>query len=97
MEDRRNTRSKTLRLRNLGAIGLVLASVMVACSGGGQPPSGDQQQASGGPQPSVAGDMPRVGAKAPMFSLPNALGGTISLSAVVGKKQALLYFSMGPG
>jgi hypothetical protein len=97
MADRRSARNKTMSLRSLGVIGLVLASVMVACSGEGQPPSEGQPPASGGPQPSVAGDMPRIGANAPMFSLPAASGGTVSLSAVLGKKPALLYFSMGPG
>jgi hypothetical protein len=97
MEERRTARSKALTLRSLGVIGLVLASVMVACTGSGLPPSAGQPATSGAQQPSVSGDMPRVGVKAPMFSLPNALGGTISLSAVVGKKPALLYFSMGPG
>ncbi|HEV8564233.1 MAG TPA: hypothetical protein VGR41_04920 [Actinomycetota bacterium] len=38
-----------------------------------------------------------VGAEAPTFDLPSAQGGDVSLADFVGKKPALLYFSMGPG
>jgi len=39
----------------------------------------------------------RVGDTAPAFTLPNALGGNVSLSDYVGKKPVLLYFSMTAG
>jgi hypothetical protein len=38
-----------------------------------------------------------VGAPAPLFSLPSANGGTVSLADYQGKKPVLLYFSMTAG
>jgi hypothetical protein len=37
------------------------------------------------------------GDRAPSFTLPSAAGGDVALSEFVGRKPALLYFSMGPG
>jgi hypothetical protein len=37
------------------------------------------------------------GEPAPRFTLPSAGGGQVSLDDFVGRKPALLYFSMGPG
>jgi cytochrome oxidase Cu insertion factor (SCO1/SenC/PrrC family) len=40
---------------------------------------------------------PREGDRAPDFSLPDAQGPPVSLADYRGKKDVLLYFSMGPG
>lgn len=38
-----------------------------------------------------------VGSKAPDFSLPDALGGQVSLDDFVGQRPVLLYFHMAVG
>lgn len=40
---------------------------------------------------------PRLGERAPAFSLPSAEGGEVSLQEFQGRSPVLLYFSMGPG
>lgn len=39
----------------------------------------------------------REGDRAPVFTLPSAVGENVALSDFAGAKPALLYFSMGPG
>ncbi|MEX2459337.1 MAG: hypothetical protein WD770_10180 [Actinomycetota bacterium] len=38
-----------------------------------------------------------AGSRAPAFELPSAQGGRVALGDYQGKKDVLLYFSMGPG
>lgn len=56
--------------------------IATACGGGSTGPYGKGLQSGG---------------MAPAFSLPSALGGTVSLGGFHGRKPVLLYFSMGPG
>jgi hypothetical protein len=78
---RQRLRSSVLRTSVLLLTTLVLGS----CSRS----ESDQTSGGGGPV--------RVGQQAPMFTLPSAAGGQVSLSEFTGKKPALLFFSMGPG
>lgn len=50
--------------------------------------------------PACGGSTPRstpAGEQAPPFTLPNALGGTLSLAAYAGKQPVLLFFHMADG
>jgi len=51
----------------------------------------------GGGDNAAHGRLISEGAVAPDFTLPDANGGPVALSSVIGEKNALLYFSMGSG
>ena len=53
--------------------------------------------ACGGGDNAADGRLLSEGAVAPDFTLPDANGGSVALSDVLGEKNALLYFSMGYG
>jgi hypothetical protein len=52
---------------------------------------------SAAPTPTITPEAFGVGASAPDFTLPNALGGEIALADYVGKQPVLLYFHMAVG
>lgn len=62
---------------------LSLSLIAAACGGDEAPHEPDVQP-------------PEVGDEAPPFTLPEATGGSLSLSELRGR-PVLLYFSMGPG
>jgi hypothetical protein len=62
------------------------AASLVAASCGGTGTDGEADQR-----------LLREGDQAPEFSLPDAQGPAVSLGDYRGKKDVLLYFSMGPG
>jgi len=52
---------------------------------------------TGAPATSTPSQELAVGDDAPDFTLPEAGGGSVSLTEELGERPMLLYFSMGPG
>lgn len=67
----------------LPALFIVGALTLAACSSDG---SGRQSR-----------EGPKLGMRAPGFSLETSDGGTVALESFEDKRPVLLYFSMGPG
>jgi len=74
-------------IRSLTALVVSAALLAAACTGA----PGSSDGTGAGPEAGVT-----VGDQAPVFTLPTADGGEVSLSDYRGR-SVLLYFSMGPG